>query len=198
MNDIHLRDRQQSRLLEDGHANHPGSNSNSPDSGKLDEKDQDERVRFTWGQWIVERFNFSYFTCTQSTGGLALALSECPKQFSGLQTIGVIVFILNLVLFLALLYFNVTSLDYQPIVIQKVSHTTVPECFFYGAFWLTIATTILGINRYGVPKCGPWFIVAVRVLFWIYAAATLLSICIHIIVVYEDTPIRSIHMNPAW
>ena len=57
-----------------------------------DDNDGEERRRLPLGEWIVERMHFSWFTCTQSTGGIAILLSECPKQFAGLQTIGTIIF----------------------------------------------------------------------------------------------------------
>ena len=58
--------------------------------------------------WLVERFNWTWFTCTQSTGGLAIILAECPKQFHGLHTIGAVVFVLNIVLWITFSALTVT------------------------------------------------------------------------------------------
>lgn len=55
---------------------------------------------FSLRDWVVERFNWSWFTYAQPTGGIGIVLAQCPKQFYGLQTIGTIVFIFNIVLFL--------------------------------------------------------------------------------------------------
>jgi len=171
--------------LENGHAS----------SGEVREKD--EKTKFTWRQWIVERFNWSFFTCTQSTGGIAIVLSECPKQFPGLQTIGIVVFIFNLVLFLIFATLMILRWITKPSKFREC-FTQPPECFFYGSFWLTTATIIISMNRFGVPRAGPWLVVAIRVCFWIYAACTILSTSIHIVVVYKHTPIQSIQMSPAW
>lgn len=148
-------------------------------------------------QWIVDRFDWSWFTCTQSTGGIAIALSKCPKQFDGLQTIGTVIFVLNLALYLLFCALLVLRWSLQPSTVRR-SFTAAPECFFYGSFWLTFATIIIGTRQFGAPHAGPWLVVAVRVCFWIYAAVTLLSTTVHFVVVSRHTELRAIGMNPAW
>ncbi|PSK38097.1 hypothetical protein B9Z65_1288 [Elsinoe australis] len=158
---------------------------------------EDVKTKYTWGTWIIERFNWSYFTCTQSTGGIAIALSECPKQFDGLQTIGLIVFIFNIVLFLFFTSLMITRWTLKPSKFKEC-FTSPPECYFYPPFWLTVATIIICMQRYGVSHAGPWLIVAIRVCFWIYAAVVFLSSVIHIVVLCKHTPVQAIQMNPAW
>lgn len=136
--------------------------------------EKDLPTRMHWKEWIVERVNFSWFPATQSTGGVAVVLSECPKQFHGLQTIGTIIFIFNLVAFLIITGLQITRWILCPEKFKQ-SFIKPPECFFYGSWWLTIATIIICMQRFGVPHSGPWLIVAIRVCFWIYAACTLLS-----------------------
>ncbi|KAL2351587.1 voltage-dependent anion channel-domain-containing protein [Cryomyces antarcticus] len=96
-----------------------------------------------------------------STGGLALLIAALPFRSRGLTTIGTIVFIFDL-----FIYF-----------LAKVSEPS---------YWVAVlsdlldghceSVNILGcIQRYGVPSPGPWLIVALRVLFRIYAACTFLS-----------------------
>ncbi|KAI4603452.1 hypothetical protein KJ359_003262 [Pestalotiopsis sp. 9143b] len=121
----------------------------------------------------IEHFTWANFTCTQSTGGIAVLLSETPHQFHGLQTAGVVVFILNLVLFAVFCAAMATRFILHPYTIKK-SLTTVPECLFIGPFFLSCATIIMCMSRFGAPHTGPWIITAIRVLFWIYAACTLL------------------------
>jgi len=147
--------------------------------------------------WVVENFDWSWFTCTQSTGGIAATLSLCPKSFPGLQTIGTVVFIFNIVLFLVFVGLQITRWVLQPSLIKK-SFTRAPECYFYGSFWLTIATMIICMQEYGVPHAGPWLIVVMRVLFWIYAAVVILSTSIQFVVVFEHVPVKAIEMSPAW
>lgn len=166
-----------------------------PGDGQI--QDYDEPPKLSFAKWIEERFNWSWFTCTQSTGGIAIILSECPKQFDGLQTIGVVVYIFNLVLFLGFTSLMVMRWTLNPAKIREC-FTNPPECFFYGSFWLSFATIIISMEKFGVSHTGPWIIVAVRVLYWLYAAITLLSSTIQFIVVFKYTPVKSISMNPAW
>ncbi|KAI0526020.1 voltage-dependent anion channel [Xylaria bambusicola] len=118
-------------------------------------------------------FTWANFTCTQSTGVVAIMLSETPHQFHGLQTIGAIIFIFNIVLFLCFCAVMLTRFIMHPHMLKK-SVTTPPECFFIGSFWLSMATVIMCMQRFGVPHTGTWLVVAIRVLFWMYAAITLI------------------------
>jgi len=80
----------------------PGSDSSATEAGPDLLADTTNAVkprrRWTLRRWLDERFDWSWFTCTQSTGGIAVLLSECPHQFRGLQTIGIVIYLLNLVL----------------------------------------------------------------------------------------------------
>lgn len=151
----------------------------------------------SWRRWLAERFNWSWFTCTQSTGGIAIALSECPKSFKGIQTAGTVIFILNIVLWLTFSSLMVTRWVTTPSTFRRC-FTTAPECFFYGSFWLSVATIIMCMQRFGTPHAGPWLITAIRVCFWIYAAISMLSTTIHFIVISKHTKVKAIEMNPAW
>ena len=157
----------------------------------------DKRTKLSWRQWLEGHYDWSWFTCTQSTGGIAIVLSECPKKFAGLQTIGTIVFILNLVLWLTFTSLMILRWISKPSTFRRC-FTAAPECYFYGSFWLSVATIIVCMQRFGVPSSGAWLLVAIRVCFWIYAAVTLLSTTIHCVVIFKHTPIKAIEMNPAW
>ncbi|GKU07484.1 c4-dicarboxylate transporter malic acid transport protein [Fusarium langsethiae] len=136
---------------------------------------------------VVDRFSWGNFTCTQSTGGVALMLSKTPYQFHGLQTIGVVVFILNLVLFILF----VSAMTYR--FIRKPSSflesvTKPPEAYFTGSLWLSMATIIMGMQAFGVPHTGSWLIDVVRVLFWTYGAITLTYNIIIFVVMFSIAP----------
>jgi tellurite resistance protein TehA-like permease len=146
--------------------------------------------------WLVERFSWTWFTATQSTGGMAIVLAECPHQFNGLHTIGAIIFIFNIVLWLLFTVLTITRWRLKPTTLYA-SFTQPPEAYFYGSWWLTAATIILGIQHYGVPHSGPWLIDAIRVLFWIYAACTLLSSLVVFVVMTKHSPIKNPGGNPS-
>ena len=168
-------------------------NGVSPHQG---EKTQEGPSRLDARTWLVERFNFTWFTCTQSTGGLAILLSECPKQFDGLRTIGTIVFIFNIVLWLIFSGLTIARWALEPAKL-RASFTQPPECFFYGSWWLTIATIIVGMHNFGVEHSGPWLITAIRVCFWIYAACTLLSSVVVFVVMSKYSSLPNCGANPA-
>lgn len=118
----------------------------------------------------LQQFTWANFTCTQSTGGIAILLSETPKQFYGLQTIGIVIFIFNLVLFLLFTAAITTRFVRTPGGgggALRQSLTQSPEAYFAGSFWLSMATIIICMQRFAVPRAGPWVIDAIRVLFWI-------------------------------
>lgn len=143
----------------------------------------------------VEHFTWANFTCTQSTGGIAILLSETPHQFHGLQTAGIVVFILNLVLFAILCSAMLTRFILHPYTFKR-SLTKAPEAFFVGPFFLSIATIIICMARFGSPHTGPWIVTAIRVLFWIYAACTLIySVLIPVVLFHKGLDPFSI--NPG-
>ncbi|RYP04388.1 hypothetical protein DL764_004482 [Monosporascus ibericus] len=144
----------------------------------------------------IAHFTWAEFACTQSTGGIAIMLSLTPYQFHGLQTAGVVVFILNLVLIVILCTLMLIRFVLHPRTI-KHSFVNPPEPYFFGSFWLSIATSIICMERFGVPHTGPWLVVTIRVLFWMYAAGTLIFTTAIWVVLSSKSPIKLLEMNPA-
>lgn len=81
--------------------------------------------------------SWSWFTCPQSTGGIAVLLSECPKQFHGLYTIGLIIFLFNIVIWSTFTALQLTRWIVNPQKIRQ-SFTNPPECYFFGSYWLYV------------------------------------------------------------
>ncbi|KAF1845950.1 uncharacterized protein K460DRAFT_377275 [Cucurbitaria berberidis CBS 394.84] len=144
---------------------------------------------------LLDRFTWANFTCTQSTGGVAILLAETPHRFRGLQTAGVIVFILNLVLFVLFSTAMICRFVQRPSSFRK-SVTKPPEAYFTGSLWLSMATIIICMQRFGAPHAGPWIIVAVRVLFWAYAAITLTYNIVIFVVMFDLSPLKPGTMSP--
>ncbi|EWY87916.1 hypothetical protein FOYG_09292 [Fusarium oxysporum NRRL 32931] len=136
---------------------------------------------------LVDRFTWGNFTCTQSTGGVALMLSKSPYSFRGLHTIGVVVFILNLVLFILFCTAMICRFVRRPASLL-ISVTKPPEAYFNGSLWLSMATIIMGIQSFGVPHAGFWLVDTVRVLFWIYGAVTLTYNVVIFVVMFSIAP----------
>jgi tellurite resistance protein TehA-like permease len=170
---------------------HEASTSNAarPDNAEPRDENAAKEVR------MLDRFTWAHFTCTQSTGGVAILLSETPHQFRGLQTAGIVVFILNLVLFTLFTTAITCRFARRPSSLRK-SVTNPPEAYFTGSLWLSMATIIICMQRFGVPHAGPWVIVAVRVLFWTYAAITLAYNIVIFVVMFVVRPLEPGTMSP--
>jgi tellurite resistance protein TehA-like permease len=111
-----------------------------------------------------------------ATGGIAVLLYRTPHQFTGLEIIGKIIYIFNLVLFLAITSCMILRFLAKPSALKE-SFQSGHETYFAPTCLLSIATIILGAESYGSSSCGPWLQVALRIVFWIYVAlSTLLAI----------------------
>ncbi|KAI5276737.1 hypothetical protein E4T47_00302 [Aureobasidium subglaciale] len=125
----------------------------------------------------LRHFTWAWFTLTMSTGGFATLLSVQPHKFTGLMTIGTIVYIFDLVLFVILCSAITARFIMYPGSFHKsLKHPS--EALFFPTFWLSLPTIIGGMNNYGVGNVGDWLIVTLRVLFWLYFACTfLVAVC---------------------
>ncbi|KAI1139620.1 voltage-dependent anion channel [Hypoxylon sp. FL0543] len=144
----------------------------------------------------IAHFTWANFTCTQSTGGIAILLSMTPHQFHGLQTAGAVVFIINIVIFLIFCTMMLSRFVLHPHTLKR-SFTNPPEPFFFGSFLLSIATGIICMERFGVPHTGDWLVVVIRILFWIYAAVALIYTSVTWVVAAAQSSINPLKINPA-
>jgi C4-dicarboxylate transporter/malic acid transport protein len=125
--------------------------------------------------WLTEfpSFTFAWFACTMATGGIATLLNGQPNQFTGLKTIGEVVFVYDLVLFVAFTaLISARFIMFRGTFTSALTHPT--ESLFIPTFFLSIVNIFDCIQAYAVPVCGPWLIVVQRVVFWIYLACTFL------------------------
>ncbi|QPC67397.1 hypothetical protein HYE67_009628 [Fusarium culmorum] len=148
---------------------------------------KDRVVRVTW-QW---------FPCTMSTGGLANLLGEQPYTFTGLQTIGKVVFILNLVLFVTFTCLMIARFCIKPRAFATSLHHP-SESFFFGSFWVSIALILNGAQSYGGPATGEWFVTAMRVIFWIYYACEMIVAVTQYHIIFETERLDISEALPAW
>ncbi|KAF2661316.1 hypothetical protein K491DRAFT_647624 [Lophiostoma macrostomum CBS 122681] len=148
----------------------------------------------------LKHFTWSWFTSTMGTGGLAIALGVTPHRFRGLTTIGLIIFLLNIFLFLLFTSLMTTRLILSPARFRK-SFTHPPESFFIGSYLLTIATILGGTQLYGLTLPSTpqlWLIPVLRIFYWLYASISLLNAIIQYFLFITRTPSRPIPMNPSW
>lgn len=146
----------------------------------------------------LKHFTFAWFLCTMSTGGLAIALAETPHRFNGLTEIGLVVFFLNIALFLLLCSLTLARYLLHPQHF-KAAFTHPAESFFLGSFFLSISVIIGCIQLYGVAH-GPayhWLISTLHVLYWIYAAISLLNSILQYWILISCSTVRPIPYSPS-
>jgi tellurite resistance protein TehA-like permease len=105
-----------------------------------------------------------------STGALAVVLGNTPNKFTGLRTIGKIVYILDIVLFLLFNGLMITRFILVPRKLTASLHHPV-EGLFHGTYWVSLALILNGAYVYGHPETGEWLTKGLEVCFWIYCAA---------------------------
>jgi tellurite resistance protein TehA-like permease len=147
----------------------------------------------------IDSFTFAWFSCKMSTGGIATLLGVQPNTFTGLQTIGKVVFIFDLVLFIA---FS-AAITYRFIVhhgtfSNAIRHPT--ESLFIPSFFPSIVGILNCARIYGVSATGYWLSYALRVCFWIYLASALLLAIAQYGYLFSAPPKRlTLHaMSPSW
>lgn len=134
-----------------------------------------------------------------STGGLALLLSPKtqPHIFDGLDIIGKVVYVFDLFIFAIITLAMLYRFRQQPkLLLQSITHPF--EGLFMPTVFLSLASIIGGISLYGIPECGPWLIVAYRVLFWIYFAVTFMVAVGMYYMLFTNPSLRVDDMTPAW
>ncbi|KAK3295220.1 voltage-dependent anion channel-domain-containing protein [Chaetomium fimeti] len=126
----------------------------------------------------LAHFTWAWYTLTMSTGGVALLLRSQPHQFPGLFQIGLVVFIINILLFVLVTSALLARFCLFPgTFVRSVTHPR--EGFFFPAFFLSIATLITCTQRYCVPDdpeaaraTAGTLMWAIQIAFWAYVVLT--------------------------
>ncbi|KAM0715739.1 hypothetical protein Q7P37_008253 [Cladosporium fusiforme] len=171
---------------------------NGSDEERLEKDNPHDPEKVTFKQ-RVKHFTFAWFACTMATGGIATLLNAQPNQFTGLKTIGKVVFIYDLVLFVAFTaMISARFIMFGGTFALAVTHPT--ESLFVPTFFLSIVNIFDCIQAYAVPACGPWLIVVQRVAFWIYLACSFLLSVGQYTYLFSAPPNRLTvqSMTPAW
>ncbi|KAJ6492555.1 voltage-dependent anion channel [Mycena vitilis] len=147
----------------------------------------------------LEHFTWAWFTLPMATGGLSLLLSTetQPHTFTGLQTIGKVVYMWDLCIFsLVTLCITYRFVRFPGTLCASLTHPT--ESLFAATPLLSLATIITAIARYGIPSCGPWLIVVYRVLFWLYFAVSFVAAVGLYFLLFTSPALKLSDMTPAW
>ncbi|KAG9698321.1 malic acid transporter, partial [Aureobasidium melanogenum] len=150
----------------------------------------------TWRDRIAH-FTWPWFACTMSTGAVAVVIGNTPNRFPGLDTIGKIFFILDLVLFIAFNLLIATRFILVPDKFRASLHHPV-ESLFIGSYWVTVALLLTCIQIYGAPSVGPWLIKALEILFWMYCATVFIVGVLQYYVLFQLERLKVNNAMPAW
>ena len=177
------------------------SDTNPPDveNGKQSVSTNPHNSLSTTSLARLEHFTWAWYTLPMATGGLALLLSPSsqPHTFTGLATIGKVVYIWDLLLFtLITLAITYRFLHFPGTLTSSLTHPT--EYLFFGTSFLSLASIIACIARYGIPSCGPWLITTYLVLFWLYFATTFIVAVGAYILLFTSPHLKIQDMTPAW
>lgn len=142
-----------------------------------------------------------------ATGGLALILSpkNQPHTFRGLQTIGKVVYVWDLVV----LALTIAAITYRFVRWPRTFKSSLvhpKESLFIGCAFLSVSSAICGMAEYGIPSiidvdAGPssnWLVVVYRVLFWTYFACTFVAAVGLYCMLFTNPRLKIQDMTPAW
>ena len=117
----------------------------------------------------ISHFTWTWFACTMSTGAVAVVLGKTPYRFKGLDTIGKIFFILDLILLISFSTLLSIRFGMRPrVAIRSLHHPA--EALFFGAFWVSIALVLNCMEIYGGTSTGGWLTRVLEICFWLYCA----------------------------
>lgn len=149
----------------------------------------------------LEHFTWAWFCLPMATGGVALLLSPAvqPHTFPGLETIGKVVYIIDLAIFTTL----ATAISYRFLrwrgtFTASLTHPT--ESLFAATFLLSLASIIACMSRYGISSLTEpsWLITTYDVLFWLYFSVTFIFAVGAYTMLFTNPALKISDMTPGW
>jgi C4-dicarboxylate transporter/malic acid transport protein len=145
----------------------------------------------------ISHFTWAWFACTMSTGAIAVVLGQTPQRFTGLNTIGKIIFVLDLFLLVSFLIIITIRFSMRPIVAIRSLHYPT-EALFFGAVWVSIALVLSCMEIYGGPSTGPWLTTTLKILFWLYSGCAMAVAVFQYATLFVAERIPASTAMPAW
>lgn len=145
----------------------------------------------------LEHFTWANFTIVMSTGGIALLLGSQPHNFRGLFTIGKIVYVIDIVLFVIVCCtITYRFVKFPGTFKRSLVHPT--ESLFMPTSLLSLASIISAIAIYGIPVTSRWLVEVYSVLFWLYFALTFVTAVTQYYYLFSRPQFTIQGMVPSW
>ncbi|KAF2706221.1 hypothetical protein K504DRAFT_459529 [Pleomassaria siparia CBS 279.74] len=167
-----------------------------PDASEAEKQDDTPPSEVSLRERIAH-FTWPWFATTMSTGAVAVVVGQTPNRFPGLQTIGEIFFVLDVVLFVLFTGLMMTRFVLVPAKLSASLHHPV-EGLFFGSFWVSISLIICCAQTYGVPNSGPWLVKALEICFWVYCAVVFVVAVGQYFILFHLERLNVAEAMPAW
>lgn len=92
-----------------------------------------------------------------------------PFRFRGLDTLGAVILLINIALYLFIWGLLIARFYHYPYTF-KASFLHPTESLFVPACVVSFGTILINISQYGAGHAGSWLMEAVGILFWLDAA----------------------------
>ncbi|KAJ5832614.1 hypothetical protein N7474_000925 [Penicillium riverlandense] len=187
--------RSSSRTAEE--PSHGSKESHVPEyDGSILSRRRTDPSKLSWKKRF-RHVTWAYFTLTMATGGLANVLYAVPYRFRGLEIIGDVVFLTDIVLYLIVWGLLGLRFYLYPFTFKaSLLHPT--ESLFVPASVVSFGTILINISQYGDGNTGQWLQRAVGILFWIHATlAVIFSAGIYLLI-WSTQTYTIAQMTPIW
>ncbi|OAQ59103.1 malic acid transport protein [Pochonia chlamydosporia 170] len=145
----------------------------------------------------LHHFTWAWYTFPMSTGGLSLLIFAQPHQFPGLKSIGMVVYVVNIGIFVAVSAMMAARFLIHPGDMSKsLKHPR--EGFFVPTFFLATATLVTSTSRYAIPTSDAGLIWGVQGAFWVYLVLTLVLAVGQYSLVFAAHSFGLQTMMPTW
>ncbi|CAN8103618.1 unnamed protein product [Discula destructiva] len=142
-------------------------------------------------------FQWTWFTSTMATGGIANVIASIPFQARWLTIIGLFFFFFNIILFITNVVLLAAKFRLRPGSLRH-SFTDQFESLFIPASIVSLGTICINICQYGIPRTGPWLLHTMSIVYWIWSVLAIVASTGVYLMVWT-TLVFPIHtMTPVW
>ncbi|KAK4494616.1 hypothetical protein PRZ48_013972 [Zasmidium cellare] len=148
---------------------------------------------------VIEEFSLTWFTVSMNTGILSILMHENPYQFNGLYVLSTIMFVFNIVLFIAFFAILMFRIVLRPRRFVETLMGDLQELAMLGTIpiaWFTIAGQV-GITVSNAGWGSHAFTIVAYVMWWIGTAVMLFVGVMVFAVLLKQSVTDTAHMSPA-